>query len=520
MSKIDRTEVHSCLRPPFFGVVGIGVLVVIILEFAIARQLGWWSALALVAALAMPVGVLGVMGALICETWAKMVFNRIHYSCPNCKHQGPPKFRCSGCGEVVEDLGPTVHGLWRVRCYKCSTELPTVDRAGRLDLTKVCEKCLHDLKHADLGRVSEYHIAVVGATSAGKTNLMWTSIWQLKASFAPKNHFEVSFGNPDEERDFSAHVKALEAGQVMTKTASLVPKAFLLSLKSKELNGSMLYIYDAAGEAFPNPEILGEHPVGRYDGVLFVIDPLAEEGIHKGVLGDCDENEVANSNPAPVTASEILGNLIGVLERKLGVAVDTPIDLPIAIVISKIDACGLDRRLQLGQSDIAHTYCNMKMAAHHAERYSRQVRSTLLRVGMGNFVRMAESRFARVAYFAASALGRSGAGSSKRGFQPQGVLAPLVWLGYFVDALSDIDPFDRTFVNWHIYFTRCMQGREKTRAAVISWGLIAAILVGVLGLFLRFPFDAVLLCGGVQFLLLAFGYTCMYFILIRGRYKD
>ena len=45
---------------------------------------------------------------------------------------------------------------------------------------------------------------------------------------------------------------------------------------------------DAAGEDFQEEDRLDSHPIEKYDGILFVIDPFAEEGVRAGLVGEVD----------------------------------------------------------------------------------------------------------------------------------------------------------------------------------------------------------------------------------------
>lgn len=520
MVNIDRIHVHPCLTAAWLVGGGFGLGAVIIADLALGGGLGAISWLALLAWLLPPIGVLLTIAVLRCEAVIKYSVLRIGYTCPKCSKQHVPYFRCPDCSELIEDLGATISGVWHTRC-ECGALVPTVDWAGRLALEKVCRHCSADLLHSELGRQSEYRIAVVGAQSSGKTNLMVTSIWRLEKHFAPYNDIEVDFGNPSEESEYRSYIGMLEAGKVMEKTVSqAVPKAFTLSLRSANGKGGLLYLYDAAGEDYADEEHLSGHPVEQYDGVLFLVDPFAEEEIRGELRNRTSQEEVDQANPAPVDANEILGRLVNVLERVHRVPVGGTFPIPIAVAVTKTDACGLNERLGIPPDRSHQRFHNMTVAAHHTERYSSRVRSFLKHEGLGMLARIIESRFPRVAYFGVSSLGRSRKDEDQSPFEPRGVLAPLLWLCYHTDALSDRDTFDRSIINTHFYLSRCLRGREGSRAFWTFSGVLAAIGLVLFILVMTVDLLPLLFCGGFLVIGFVIAYVCWYVAIIRGRFEE
>ena len=518
MAVIDRTRINVCLSTVWLVAAGAGSLLVIVADLALGEGIGLLSCLLIPAALAPSIIVLATLGVLKCETAKKRSLQRIGYTCPKCAKQDRPLFRCPDCNEVIEDLGPTIHGILNTHC-ECGAEVPAVDRAGLMSLDKVCRHCLADLKHSELGRQPEYRLAVVGATSSGKTNLMITSIWRFEECFAPYNGVELDFGDPNEEQAFRRYVERLRQGTEMAATVRMpIPKAFSLSLRAPDGKGGLLYLYDAAGEVYAEEQALADHPMDKYDGVLFLIDPFAEEGIRQAVLNVRREEEVERAKPAPVEASEILGRLVNVLERVHDISVGGV--FPIAVAITKMDACGMADELDIPPDPQQERFHNMAVAADHAEKHSSRARAFLKREGLGNFIRIIESRFARVAYFPVSALGRSTGEDYGAPFEPQGVLAPFLWLCYQTDALSDRDTLDRGIINFHIAVSRCFRGKEGEAAQLKAWAVVAGLALVIIALVLTVDTFALLCFGGIPFLALALTDVCWYLVIVCHRFED
>jgi hypothetical protein len=441
-----------------------------------------WSWLVLGTALLAAGLVLLAIGLLRWEAAVKYSFLKIGYACSVCHWRGVPVFRCGNraCGALLEDLRPTPYGVWQARCGSCGAWQPTTDLGGRLRLEKLCRRCSHDLNDASLGRRGEFHIAVVGATSSGKTNLMVAALWRLREAFAGPNGLQVRFADPVEEADYQRHVGLLREGKVMPKTPTApTPRAFNVVLQAPDSSGCLLYMYDAAGEDFEAGESnLARHTFHHYvDGILFVIDPFAEPGL-RDLLS---QEQAKKVNPAGTGAAEILGRLISFWEHALRVSGRGRFSVPVAVVVTKMDACGPEDRPGLAQ-DVGGRYSTMAAAAQQAERSSPRVYRFLAAAGLANLLGILEARFERVCYFGASALGRLPDPTDESPFEPRGVLAPLVWLGHETGALSDAPGVARAMRNFGQFFRRAMRGQEGTSSEVAAWGVTLAGLGALLHL--------------------------------------
>jgi Double-GTPase 2 len=484
---------------------------------------GLWPIVALAAGLAWPVLVLLTIGLLRARALMDRSLYRICFTCPRCSHTGLPAFRCPGCKKAHADLKPSLHGVFFARCgtVRCGRSLPALNFLGRSRLEKICPKCGEELHHASLGKSPEYRIAIVGTKSGGKTNLLVAAVWQFEQVFAPANGLRVSFSSPDEEKTYRALVARLKAGQAMDKTLpEPVPHAFTLSVADEGGEQScLLYLYDAAGEDFEDEQVLGGHPLDSYDALLFVVDLFAEEGAKRGALGPLDQGQVARANSTGMDAGFIAGRLVSALEKRLGVGPTGIFRVPVAVVVTKLDVCGVGSRLGIGAKDLDQPFPSFTAAVLRAERDHDRVRALLFKIGLGNTVQLLEQRFEVTCYFGASPLGRSLDLADSSSFRPRGVMAPLVWLCDRTNALGDMDPFDVVFINSHVYLARALRGKEGTAMRLGAWfGLAACVLVVVL-LFLGLPRLLFILTCGVTLGPLLLLDLYLTYVLVYKRYE-
>jgi hypothetical protein len=518
---IDRTRRNILLHPGLL-VGGIVLALVLALHGQARRgEIGAWPGLVLAATLAGPVLVLLAIGLLRARALVDRSFHRISYTCPRCSRTGLPAFRCPGCRVAHDDLRPSRHGVFYARCgtAKCGRLLPTVNFLGRLGLDKVCPKCGADLTHASLGHSPEFRLAIVGAQSGGKTNLLVTAVWQFEQAFAPANGLKVTFASPAEEEAYRSLVTRLRKGQPLDKTLPTpVPQAFTLSVAEEDGEQCcLLYLYDAAGEDFEDEQVLGGHPLDRYDGLLFVIDPFCEEAVKHGALGSLDPGELLRANASGTQAGFITARLVNALEKRLGVPPGGVFRIPVAVVVTKIDVCGFGARLGIVAHDLDRPFPTLTAAATRAEWDRDRVRALLRQVGLGGVVQLLDQRFQATCYFGASPLGRSLDYADSSSFRPRGVLAPLIWLCDQTNALSDMDPFDILFINSHVYLARALRGLEGPDMRVYAWlGLASCALMLVL-LAMWLPWLLFVLTCGITTVPLLLLYCYLSYVLVYKR---
>lgn len=352
---------------------------------------------------------------------------RIFFRCPDCHEQmSIPIYICPVCGTEHTRLWPSVYGIFNHRCAKCNTKLPTLDFQGRKTLMQKCVACKTPM-NPDVGRLINIHIPVIGGPSTGKSNFIFMATRQFIEQYAEPRGFEVRFSDANHQREYENNIRLLSSGIELTKTPNVVPQAYNLAVKKpRDWVGQILYIYDAAGEAYADENSSLLQTYYKYvHGLIFIIDPFSIDTYRRQ-----HEREISAMKnairPSTLSTMDAYGRMLAVLESVIGANGNKKIDIPIAVVVSKTDALDLDAR-------IGQTALGTLMGTNNSIRFKTQASRKLIEDfleenQLGNFVRDLDMRFEHVGYFVCSALGRMPDASDHRPYEPNGVLEPLLWL--------------------------------------------------------------------------------------------
>jgi len=352
---------------------------------------------------------------------------KIFFRCPDCHEQmSIPIYVCPACSTEHTRLWPSVYGVFHHRCAKCNSKLPTLDVLGRKTLVQKCVSCKRPM-NPDVGRLINIHIPVIGGPLTGKSNYIFMATKRFTEQYARPRGFEVTFPDKNHQREYENNIRMLSSGMELVKTSNVVPQAYNLAVKKpREWIGRILYIYDAAGEAYSDENSTLLQTYYKYvHGLIFVIDPFSIELYRR--QHESEINAVRSAvRPSTLSVMDAYGRMLAILESSIGLKSSKRLQLPIAIVISKTDALGLEA--QIGQIAIRELMNRDPSIRFEAEASKQLIERFLEENQLGNLVRDLNLRFENVGYFACSALGRMPDASDHRPYEPIGVLEPLLWL--------------------------------------------------------------------------------------------
>lgn len=327
-------------------------------------------------------------------------------------HNPLPIHVCS-CGAEYADLYPNFYGIFHHVCRHSShrhgeVKLPTLDWLGRSSLRRKCAVCEREL-HPIASWGATRSVFIVGGTSAGKTVFRIQLMRRLREWAQARRGARVHMSRYDETW-LRERGEYLDAGTLPDATAGTVMEARGVGLVVPGLlRQSSLFLYDAPGEHFQTMnELANKQGLSKASGVILLVDPAAHDDRQAGVMrGGASHSETVGGN--------LLDILSGVLQQSNGMR----FDIPLAIVISKADCLMAPEPLFNRNGDRTE-----------AAVLQRRCRDAVIQLMGPNGVHMLEAGFARVQYFACSALGRSPEAGSVRNspFQAVAVLEPLLWL--------------------------------------------------------------------------------------------
>lgn len=274
--------------------------------------------------------------------------------CPKCKRNFErPRVKCDKCDLVVDYPVPNAFG-YRVHTCNNGHDIPCI--AGRrAALTTVCPYCGSKIVTKEASPVS---IALVGATGAGKTTLMLAAVETI-SDVARSKTVTVEAVTPGVSK------QTVAAKDVVAKTASGELDSECLFLRSLDLSERELVFNDISGTEFEPKEdkVLFEEYYTYSDGIVFVFDPISLEHGGRGA-----------------TPMDVFESFHSMFTQINGFGPGAVSKIPFAVVASKNDV--LNPPLK-----------------------SADVRDFLIENGQQGFVRVLESVFSEVRYFAASSKG-------------------------------------------------------------------------------------------------------------------
>jgi hypothetical protein len=317
-----------------------------------------------------------------------MLWRRATFECPHTdcyRRFGLPYYRCE-CGEIHRQLIPGSYGIVRRRC-KCARRLPTsgMFRRSGDGLRAYCPHCDGELT-AMIGTVQNIHVPLVGGRSTGKSTIAARFAMAVHDLFQqPKR--SLSFPVASDHERYAIERAQLEHGNELRPTAELSPRANLLLLREPNRSGTLLYMYDAAGELYQaaDDERRRQHYLKRAAGFMLLIDPFSIPTVRQTYAQELDTNQNTAHRISTERPQHVFERLIQVIRHTK----DRPQRM--SVVITKADLFDLPERLQL--------------AAPDSEARSNTVRQWLVEQGENNLVQLISNEFRSVHYFAAALQG-------------------------------------------------------------------------------------------------------------------
>lgn len=364
--------------------------------------------------LVISIPVLVIAGIMIAGAWLLVMtlrgieslrqrVRKTAYECPEDHERFPlPIYLCPSCGARHERLVPGRWGIFKRECECGEVALPTMVINGRQKVPQTCPSG-HPMSGL-IGYAQPLRLALVAGPSAGKTTYLAAAMMQLEEMGGDK---QLAVDVVKESRAAYQQLTAgLKSGRLPAKTQTA--NAALIAEVQATKRSRVMHAYDVAGEHYGDSSgVSNLRFLEVPSGIVFLIDPLSIPHVAEEHADELEQSTDA-VRPSPEDP-------LRVIERTISALVETgakPEDLPVAVVVGKADAFGIDAEISaLGNGG----------GAEAPRRWLEQN-------GAGNLVRSLEHEFGTVGWFAASALGRLPSDQDGSAFEPRGAVEPMLWL--------------------------------------------------------------------------------------------
>lgn len=319
------------------------------------------------------------------------------------------------------------------------------NECGKETNIKICPTCKSELPYS-IGEYDNLIFTVIGAKGAGKSHYISVLINKIMNEMSSTFNYSFSAVNDDTinkyRRDFYNPV--FRRGETIGKTQSAKvdssvkqPLIYNFNFKGNNIvenflksklknNAATIAFFDTCGDDLNSEDDMKTLSKYIYNssGIIFLIDPLQMKNVRQKLSKDIelqDENE---------EVEDLLSRMVNLIRKENGIKINSPIDIPVAVAISKIDTAAtlideskfinyLGSRVNKGYFDLSDF-----------EDINKTVESLLRSWGGENFVNQLNSNFKDYAYFALSALGSNPENNKISEITPSRVEDPFLWLLY------------------------------------------------------------------------------------------
>lgn len=296
----------------------------------------------------------------------------------------------------------------------------------------VCPNCHSDLPQR-FAEAPSRSMALIGTRAAGKTNFIAVALHELEHRVGPRfNGALMLLDDPTRDRvdkelmprlyGESAVLDASASARTSSKVRDPLVARLTLGPIGSASNSNLVF-FDSAGEDLQSLDVLEREAryITQSHGLILLLDPLQIPAVREE-LGDSVELP-----PVTADAYTMLGRIAGLVREARGLPADKPIDVPLAIAVSKFDA--IRPLVAEGHPVFSLPPHDGRFDAAAARSVSAAVQSDLtgwIGERLDGFVR---HEFKNASYFGLSALGDNPVGGHlPHGVSPHRVEDPILWM--------------------------------------------------------------------------------------------
>ena len=333
--------------------------------------------------------------------------------CPACyRAVAAPEYHCPQCQTVhIPPLRSNTYGMLWHRCHACRARLAALDLVGRRRLPRACPHC-HAALPSGIGGERQVHIALAGASAAGKTSYLLTELHTLQQIYAQSRSYTISMLDAEQAQYCEQSQRMLQSKEALPATDTLMPRAYMLKLQpARSRRARLACIYDPSGEVFrSSAHVMGQAYYCLCDGIIFVIDPLTIPAFYHRHAAAIERMQ-PDRRPPGLHLAQTYERMMQGLEACGALRRRKHSSIGVMVVVSHIDL--LDLAGEIGLTAAITLRSQDRTIGTLEEALHRLTRAFLCTYGMEHMVRDMEAHFARVRYCSYSAtepsLARKGA---------------------------------------------------------------------------------------------------------------
>jgi len=307
---------------------------------------------------------------------------------------------------------------------------------------RICPYCHNDIPQS-AGFAPSTIISIVGATQSGKSVYLTSLVHTLK-TITPRNFpifctpisnemgrkFKLEYEDPLIENGFLLDPTQKEKQQE--------PFIFTFSFSDDTKPEISIAFFDVAGEGMIDTAYMDIYAanIRNSSGILFLVDPIQFRSIGRKIQL---KNGLDDSLYFPEEPSDVLSGLVEDYIYKQGGGVS---EIPTAVVLTKTDLLEVlqhDGEYISPQSNMFTNYTHRTFFnLTEFDKIDIEVEELIATIDP-NFRNALKRRFARLGFFAVSALGSKPDGQRVASFAPQRVDEPFLWLLYQLGYIEGVE---------------------------------------------------------------------------------
>jgi len=321
---------------------------------------------------------------------------------------------------------------------------------GHKTFKKICPSCHNRLPEATLtGR--DMIISVVGSRGSGKSHFVGVIIKELI------DRISVSFGGsmePEEDsweryeehfgRRLYTDLQKLDltsSSEVNVDNGAYKPLIFRLNFPRKSLNSfsqnkidSFTFVFfDTAGEDLNSEDVMNTYNkyIFNSSGIIFLLDPMQIPAVRNKLDSEIIERASSAGFSQSAPPVDITARVSRLIRKNNGLPPDQKIDIPVAVVFSKLDA--IYSIIPEGSTLLETSpHCaNKTFVLADGYNVNLEVQGLLKEWGLGASITQIENNYKDSSFFTLSSLGLNNIPQRDNSIErprPHRIEDPLLWM--------------------------------------------------------------------------------------------